>query len=143
MRTLKNICLLIFAIAISININAQKLELTALKRIDPYTIIASNYISMPDCSTSNNKSFDINNPYTYLQLMVDKNGGIYQMLYQTDFTDALVYMSISNNANHQCFQVKKNEYCSCVNKSHEEIFPSMQISSTLDCAIRILRRCKE
>jgi hypothetical protein len=143
MRTLKNLCLLIIVISISIKINAQKLELTALKRIDPYIIIASNYISMPDCSISNNKSFDINNPYTYLQLMVDENGGKYQMLYQTDFTDALVYMSISNNANHQCFQVKKNEYCSCVNKSHEEIFPSMQISSTLDCAIRILRRCEE
>jgi len=132
---------LIITILLSININAQKLELTTLKRIDPITIITSNYVSMPDCSMSNKNVFDFNNPYTYLQLMVDESGKSYQMLYQTNITDALEYLSLSNNANYQCFAVKKNEYCSCVNKSHEETFSSLQTSATLDCAVRILRRC--
>jgi len=132
---------LIITILISININAQKLELTTLKRIEPITIITSNYVSMPDCSMSNKKVFDFNNPYTYLQLMVDESGNSYQMLYQTNITDALEYLSLSNNANYQCFAVKKNEYCSCVNKSHEETFSSLQTSAMLDCAVRILRRC--
>jgi len=121
--------------------NAQKLELTTLKRIEPITIITSNYVSMPDCSMANKKVFDFNNPYTYMQLMVDESGNSYQMLYQTNITDALEYLSLSNNANYQCFAVKKNEYCSCVNKSHEETFSSLQTSATLDCAVRILRRC--
>ena len=132
---------MIITILLSININAQKLELTTLKRIEPITIITSNYVSMPDCSMSNKKVFDFNNPYTYLQLMVDESGNSYQMLYQTNITDALEYLSLSNNANYQCFAVKKNEYCSCVNKSHEETFSSLQTSATLDCAVRILRRC--
>lgn len=132
---------MIITILLSININAQKLELTTLKRIDPITIITSNYVSMPDCSMSNKNVFDFNNPYTYLQLMVDESGKSYQMLYQTNITDALEYLSLSNNANYQCFAVKKNEYCSCVNKSHEETFSSLQTSATLDCAVRILRRC--
>jgi hypothetical protein len=110
--------------------NAQKLELTTLKRIEPITIITSNYVSMPDCSMSNKKVFDFNNPYTYLQLMVDESGNSYQMLYQTNITDALEYLSLSNNANYQCFAVKKNEYCSCVNKSYEETFSSLQTSET-------------
>ena len=132
---------MIITILLSININAQKLELTTLKRIEPITIITSNYVSMPDCSMSNKKVFDFNNPYTYLQLMVDESGNSYQMLYQTNITDALEYLSLSNNGNYQCFAVKKNEYCSCVNKSHEETFSSLQTSATLDCAVRILRRC--
>ena len=121
--------------------NAQKLELTTLKRIEPITIITSNYVSMPDCSMSNKKVFDFNNPYTYLQLMVGETGDMYQMLYQTDIADALVYLSISNNANFQCFKVKENEYCSCIKKLHEETFSSLQTSATLDCAVRILSRC--
>ena len=132
---------MIITILLSININAQQLELTTLKRIEPITIITSNYVSMPDCSMSNKNVFDFNNPYTYLQLMVDESGNSYQMLYQTNITDALEYLSLSNNANYQCFAVKKNEYCSCVNKSHEETFSSLQTSATLDCAVRILRRC--
>ena len=138
---MKNLELLIITILLSININAQKLELTTLKRIDPITIITSNYVNMPDCSMSNKKVFDFNNPYTYLQLMVDESGNTYQMLYQTNITEGLEYLSLSNNANYQCFAVKKNEYCSCVNKSHEETFSSLQTSATLDCAVRILRRC--
>ena len=126
---------------LSININAQKLELTTLKRIDPITIITSNYVNMPDCSMSNKKVFDFNNPYTYLQLMVDESGNTYQMLYQTNITEGLEYLSLSNNANYQCFAVKKNEYCSCVNKSQEETFSSLQTSARLDCVVRILRRC--
>ncbi len=140
---LKYTCLLIITIVISIKTNAQKLELTSLKRIDPFTIIASNYVSMPDCKISNKKLFDINNPYTYLQIMVDENGAMYQMLYQTDITDVIEYLSISNNANHQCFRIKRNEYCSCVNKSYEESFSSLQTSATLDCAVRILKRCAQ
>jgi hypothetical protein len=139
---LKNLSLLTITLVISIKMNAQKLELTALKRIDPSIIISSNYKSIPECSISKDKIFDNNNPYTYLQLMVDENGNMYQILYQTDITDALVYLSISNNANYQCFEVKKNEYCSCVRKSNEESFPSLQTSSILDCAIRILKRCE-
>lgn len=140
---LKIICLLTIAMAISIKSNAQTLELTSLKRIDPSTIITSNYVSMPECSISKNKVFDFNNPYTYLQLMVDESGNYYQMLYQTDISDALAYISISNNANLQCLTLKKNEYCSCVNKLHEETFPSLQTSATLDCVVRILRRCAQ
>ena len=70
MRTLKNLCLLIIVISISIKINAQKLELTALKRIDPYTIIASNFKSMPDCSISNN---------------ISENGIYYQIIRKGNF----------------------------------------------------------
>ena len=138
---LKTLCLLTITLAISIKTNAQSLELTSLKRMDPSTIIASKYVSIPDCRNPNKKVFDFNNPYTYLQLMVDESGNAYQMLYQTDITDGLEYLSLSNNANYQCFAVKKNEYCSCVNKSHEETFSSLQTSATLDCAVRILRRC--
>ncbi len=141
MTPLKNLNLLIVMITISIKTNAQKLELTTLKRIDPITIIGSNYVSMPDCSISNKKLFDFNNPYTYLQLMIDESGNSYQILYQTNMTDALDYLSLSNNANYQCFTVKKNEYCSCVKKSQEETFSSLQTSATLDCVVRILSRC--
>jgi len=140
---LKYLSLLTITLAISIKMNAQKFELTALKRIDPSTIIASNYKSIPECSMSKNKIFDNNNPYTYLQLMADENGEMYQILYQTDIADALVYLSISNNAKYECFEIKKNEYCSCVNKLHEESFPSLQTSATLDCVVRILRRCAQ
>jgi len=139
---LKNLSILIITIVISIKMNAQKLELTALKRIDPTIIIISNYKSIPECSMSKNKKFNNSNPYTYLQLMVDENGEMYQILYQTDIADSLVYLAISNNAKYECFEVKKNEYCSCVRKSHEESFPSLQTSSTLDCVVRILRRCE-
>lgn len=139
---MKIICLLTIAIGISIKSNAQTLELTSLKRIDPSTIIASNYVSMPECSISKNKTFDCNNLYTYMQLMVDESGIIYQMLYQTDISDALSYLSISNNVNYQCFTVKKNEYCSCVKKLHEETIPSLQTSGMLDCAIKVLKRCE-
>jgi hypothetical protein len=138
---MKTICLLTIAISISIKSNAQTLALTSLKRIDPSTIIASNYVNMPECNISSNKVFDFNNPYTYLQLMVDESGNTCQMLYQTDITDRLEYLSISNNANYQCFALKKKEYCSCVNKIHEESFPSLQTSATLDCAVRVLRKC--
>lgn len=139
---LKNLSLLTITVVISIKMNAQKLELTSLKRIDPSTIIISNYKSMPDCNLSKYKIFDNNNPYTYLQLMVDENGNMYQMLYQTDIADALVYLSISNNFKNECFEVKKYEYCKCINKSHEESIPSFQTSCTLDCAFKILRRCE-
>jgi hypothetical protein len=140
MTALKNLYLLIIIITISIKINAQKFELTAIKRMDPSTIITSNYINLPDCSTSNNKLFDFNNPYTYLQLIVDESRNSYQMLYQTDFTNSLEYLSISNNANYQCFTIKKYEFCSCVSKSHEELFSSLQTSAILDCVVRILNR---
>ena len=92
---------------------------------------------------SNNKLFDNNNPYTYLQLMVDETGTKCQILYQTDITDALEYLSISNNTKYQCFEIKKNEYCSCVKKSKEETFASLQTSAIIDCVVRILRRCAE
>lgn len=138
---LKNLSLLTITIVISIRMNAQQLELTSLKRIDPSTIISSNYKSILECRMSKYKIFDNNNPYTYVQLMVDENGKIYQILYQTDIADKLVYLSISNNFKCDCFEVNKNEFCNCVKKSHEESISSLQTSYILDCAFRILRRC--
>jgi hypothetical protein len=138
---LKTLYSFILVFAFSVTSNAQKLEITSTKRIDPSTIISSNYISVPSCSKTSYKSFDSNNPFTYLQSMVDENGVMYQMLYQTDFSDTLEYLSISNNANQQCLTNKKNEYCSCVNKFHDETFPTLQTSGTLDCVVQILKRC--
>lgn len=132
---------MVIFIAISTTSNAQKLEMTSIKRIDPSTIIASNYINTPNCTISNSKLFDSNNPYTYLQLLLDENGIVYQLLYQTNFIDELEHLSISNNANHQCLTIKKNEYCSCVKKLQVETFPSLQTSGTLDCVVQILKRC--
>lgn len=83
------------------NISAQEFTVGELSLIKRDLIITGNYIpvllskAISDDPMIN--KFDINNPYTYAQMLRDTKGNSYHILIQTTFFGKILFLAYSNN----------------------------------------------
>jgi histidinol phosphatase-like enzyme len=112
----------------------------------PGNIIISNYFPIEWSSIEPVKSlFDINNNYTYMVIVSDKQDGIYHILYQTDFSGNIIYIGLSNNLTDffYCTNHPMTGLFSCVKKNDGMFLPAEISEKIISCIISRLNCCKE
>jgi hypothetical protein len=86
--------------------------------------------------------FDNSNLYTYLQLIFDKAGTVYHVLYQTNFTGKILYLAYSNELV-QVFEKKQRlspAFRNCISMLNNYWMASQNAEAAINC---ILNRLNE
>ena len=129
----KIICTSFIFFLVGFSANCQKFELQELKTISANQILTGSYTKIELCNVFQNNQFDIRNPYTNLEILKDENGVVYHILFQTDFSGLINYVSISNNLIEK-FNCRPNSYfCSCLKKINQQHFDSVKTTALIDC----------
>lgn len=141
----KHLTLLIISTILFSNLNAQKIFKQQLTLAEPAQLILSNYTTIKSCNDLSTQKFDINNPYTNLQLLTDEEEQISHILYQTDFSGNISFIALSNNiyGRFNCDNTGLLRFCSCIKKIDTHIFDSEKSEGMIDCILNQLNFCKE
>jgi len=79
----------------------QQFSKSELSVIKPSQVIQENYVvinlSKDIIDNVMANRFDVNNPYTYLQVVNDASTNKYHILFQTDFNGKILFLSYSSN----------------------------------------------
>jgi len=110
--------------------------------IDQYTMVALS-IEKPPAEHMNH--FDFQNPYTYIQMLSDKNNISYQILYQTDFFGKVLFLAYSNNLTAIINKQDKPMlgFLTCIKNINRSFFPTDNIDIAINCLINRLNYCSE
>ena len=141
----KYLTLLIINTILLSNLNAQKIFKQQLRLAEPAQLIMSNYTAIKFCNDLGPQKFDINNPYTNLQLLIDEQEKVSHILYQTDFSGNISFVALSNNINERfnCDNTGLLRFCSCIKKIDAHIFDSEKSEGMIDCILSQLNLCNE
>jgi hypothetical protein len=135
---------LVFA---GINLQAQQFSNGELSVTKPSQVINENYIPVTlskeiiDEAMAN--SFDVHNPYTYLQIVNDATANRYHILFQTNFSGKILYLAYSNNLS-AIFNKKDKPmflFTRCLKEINNFISPIQVIEAVLKCMIDRLNYC--
>jgi len=106
--------------------------------VAPSKIKSGNYTPLFFDKESKGKAiFELNNPYTYLQIIDDINYNAYHILFQTDFVGNITFIALSNNLMER-FNYKKDgfiEYNWCIKKIKKENFSIEKTNAIIDCIL--------
>lgn len=133
----------------STDLRSQQFSTSELSVIKTSQVIIENYTSVNlskeiiDEATSNR--FDVNNPYTYLQVIIDESGNRYHILFQTNFNGKILYLSYSNNLS-ALFNKKDKPmflFTRCLKEINNAI-SSVQVTNTaIKCIVDRLNYCSD
>lgn len=129
------------------NINAQQFSTGELATIKPLQVIVENYtqvnLSEDIIKDQQANRFDINNPYTYLQIILDAKTSRYHILFQTSFTGKILFLSYSNNLS--VIFNKKNKpmflFTHCLKKINNHLSSIQIIDAVITCMLERLNYC--
>ena len=110
--------------------------------IENYTIVP---LSQDNPGPPPENLFDIKNPYTFLQVISDKNGREYHILYQTDFFGKILFLAYSNNLS-PVFNNKEKPFFGwqlCIRKLNQSIFSLQNSDVAVNCMLERLNYCAE
>ena len=129
------------------NIYAQQFSTGELSTIKPSQIIIGNYsvvnLSKEIIEDQMANQFDINNPYTYLQIVNDAMSGRYHILFQTEFTGKILFLSYSNNLS-ELFNKKSKPmflFTRCLKEINNHISSIQIINAVVECILERLNYC--
>ena len=91
----------LFCVFGSLQLFAQQYSTTELSIIKPSQVILENYtrvnLSNETIGDPMANIFDLHNPYTYLQMIIDAAGNRYHIILQTNFFGKILFLCYSNN----------------------------------------------
>lgn len=137
---------LLFLLMIN-KIQAQQYSSTELSTIKPIQLLIENYTriilskEMIDDGMAN--QFDINNPYTYIQLLSDATGNIYHIIYQTNFSGKIMFLAYSNNLSRLFNKPDKPMFLfqHCLKEVNNHLSPVQVTTAAIKCLIDRLNYC--
>ena len=98
---MKKMILSLLLFILLFGVNAQQFSKAELSTIKPSQVIVENYslinLSKEIVEDPMANKFDVNNPYTYLQIVIDARSNRFHILFQTSFTGKILFLSYSNN----------------------------------------------
>ena len=140
----------ILLMLIDINfINAQQFSTAEQSTIKPSQVIIDNYtvINFSKEIIDNNMAnrFDLNNPYTYLQIVKDENLSSYHILFQTSFEGKILFLSYSNNLS-GLFNKKEKPmflFTRCLKEINNQLSSTQVIDAAVRCIVERLNYCSD
>ncbi len=139
----------IMLLATNLTISAQQFTAGEQVIIKTSQVIIENYVivklSKEIIDESMANRFDVSNPYTYLQVVIDAFGKKSHILYQTNFSGKIIFLCYSNNVS-GLFN-KKNKpmflFTRCLNAVNKNISPVQITDAVIGCMIDRLNYCFE
>ena len=129
-------------IAMKLYASAQFYYKTERYHVEPAQVLMDQYhpLSLKEvpAALENLPSFDIHNPYTYMQGIADDNGKKYHLLMQSDFFGKLLYVAWSENMN-GLFKKERGDLLRlshCIIKKKQEFADS--IEGIVDCILETI-----
>ena len=130
-------------------IYAQQFSTGELSTIRPSQVIIENYspvnLSKEIIDDPAANRFDINNPYTYLQIVHDAVFNRYHILLQTGFTGKILFLSYSNNLS-DLFNKKSKPmflFNHCLKEINDHISSIQIMNATVQCMLERLNYCSD
>lgn len=117
--------------------------------IRPSQVIIENYVivklSKEIIDEPNANRFEVSNPYTYLQTVLDAAGKRSHIVFQTNFFGKILFLSYSNNISGMFNKKGKpmNLFIRCLNKVNDHISPVQITEAVIGCIIDRLNYCYE
>lgn len=139
----------IMLLATNLTISAQQFTAGEQVIIKTSQVIIENYVivklSKEIIDEPMANRFDVSNPYTYLQVVIDAFGKKSHILYQTNFSGKIIFLCYSNNVS-GLFN-KKNKpmflFTRCLNAVNKNISPVQITDAVIGCMIDRLNYCFE
>lgn len=131
------------------NITAQQFTIRELSTIKPSQVIIENYtiVNLSKEIIDNNMAnrFDINNPYTYLQIVSDEKGNSYHILIQTSFEGKVLFLSYSNNLSALFNKTDKPMFLftRCLKEINSQLSSPRIMDAAIKCIVTRLNYCYE
>ncbi len=143
------IILPIMLLVTNLTICAQQFSIGEQVVIKPSQVIIENYtivkLSKKIIDESMANRFDVTNPYTYLQVVMDAFGKRSHILFQTNFSGKILFLCYSNNIS-GLFN-KKNKptflFSRCLNGVNDHISSVQMAEAVTGCMIDRLNYCFE
>jgi hypothetical protein len=149
---MKNVCKIIGMVFLLLNntvLLSQAFFKAQQSAIMPTQVLFENYtmLMLPE---GNGKDlalnrFDNRNPYTFIQLIRDREGREYHILFQTDFFGKILLLAYSNNL-HPVFNRKEKPFFAlqhCINSLNSSLFSLENSASAINCILQRLNYCSE
>lgn len=89
--------------------------------------------------------YDNGNPYTYLQLITDRSGKIFHILFQTDFLGKITLLAYSNSL-YGVFNNREKpifRFHSCIKNINRYVFSVQNAEAAINCILERLNYCSE
>ena len=126
---------------------AQQFSAGELSTIKPSQVIIENYttvnLSKEIIDDNMANRFDINNPYTFLQIVNDAVANRFHILFQTSFTGKILFLSYSNNLS-GLFN-KKNKpvflFTRCLKDINNHLSSVQMTDNAVKCMVERLNYC--
>ena len=128
---------------------AQQFSTAEISTIKPVRVIIENYTCVNlsgeviDDALAN--IFDINNPYTYLQIVNDAAGKSYHILLQTNFMGKILFLAYSNNLSAVFNKKEKPKFLllHCLKEINNHLSSVQVMDEAVKCIVERLNYCSE
>lgn len=144
---MKKMILLPLAFIFLFGVSAQQFSTGELSTIKPSQVIIENYnlvnLSKEIIEDPMANKFDVSNPYTYLQIVIDARSNRFHILFQTSFTGKILFLSYSNNLA-GLFNKKSKPmflFMRCLKEINNHISSIEIIDATVKCIVERLNYC--
>ena len=109
----------------------------------PLFVNLNNFIQVKIESNGTEFSFEKENPYTNILLVINQNQESFQILYQTNIWGDLSYLALSNNlySYFDCPQKLDLSFFTCIKKARSSVLKSNIIDEQINCVIERLNWC--
>ena len=128
---------------------AQQYNSTELSIIKPSQVITENYtrvnLSNEVMDDAMANRFDVNNPYTYLQMVNDAGANNYHIILQTNFIGKILFLCYSNNLS-AVFNKKDKPlffFQHCLKEINNHLSSVEVINAAIKCIVDRLNYCSE
>ena len=131
------------------NVFSQQYSCTELSPIKPLQVIIENYtcinLSTEIMDDAMANRFDVNNPYTYLQMLHDESGNGYHILLQTNFSGKILFLAYSNNLSAVFNKADRPKFIfqHCLKEINRHISSIQVKDAVIKCMIDRLNYCSE
>ena len=138
-------CLL--AVSVYSAVFPQSYSIAELTTIKPSQVIIENYIRLDlskeiiDDAKAN--QFDVNNPYTYLQMLNDSKGNSYHIIFQTNFSGKILFLCYSNNLSAVFNRADKPKFLltHCLKEINNHVSAVQVMAAAIKCMVERLNYC--
>lgn len=127
--------------------NGQGFSLGELSLMKPTQVIIENYttvfLPLKNSEEPMANRFDMQNPYTYLQIMIDPKTTSYHIIFQTDFWGKVLFLCYSNNLVAVFNRADKPMFLfnRCLKNINDQLSPVQVVAALLTCMKERLNYC--
>lgn len=139
----------VLVLTINLKATAQQFTMGEQVIIKPSQVIIENYVivklSKEIIDEPMANRFEVTNPYTYLQTVLDASGKRSHIIFQTNFFGKILFLCYSNNISGLFNKKSKpmNLFIRCLNKVNDHISPVQTNEAVIGCIIDRLNYCYE